>query len=397
MLLEAKRFIYERARQINNPVIRDFLRRAYARKGVRPHKIVYSGASYDPYDDGESELQKAFRSSDPYDVLDAGPQIVDAVDNVLVFMPTYAPDKKNIGLPPRPLAPLGHKALRDRCLNETLETPWLYLDAIDSIKDVLGPKAHLVVADFRSSDEIRKVLVEHQRNAKMPNYELWLSDEPESQWKAMNLVLMHKLGKKPNIKSVVYTSSDVIWWQASFLSECSLEFRKDFDAHILYPTMTRAENDVPYQQASLPRDMDSFVVDLCNAYVAVYNADFFRTFDNKYPDLFRNCFTESFLPMMLRAMGGVQKIVPRANCWHQKNADMWLDASNVPYAHSKELPVFTEAWAKLMAYKATKPWDASAIPFLKQLLYREPSYYESTAYAIYKEGVEVSKHKGVIL
>lgn len=394
MFLQAKRLIHQKAENISNPALRALLLKSYAwYKNSRVREAIV-GPAYDPRDDGERELLRAFRSKNPYAVLDALPEVTEAVEDVLVFMPTYAPDKTEIGQAPRPLSPLGPTQLRERCLAETLGSPWIYLDAIDSIKHVLGANVRLVVADFRSSEEVRNVLLDHQRKAGMPNYELWFADEKDSQWKAFNLVLADKLGKKPALKYVVYTSSDIIWWQKSFLSECWLEFRKDFDAQILYPTVVRAENDVPHQQASLPRDKDAFAFDLCNAYIAVYRADFFRAFDGKYPDIFRNCFTESFLPMMLRALGAKQKIVPRANCWHNKNADMWNDPAQGTYAYLKEHPVFTATWEKLRAHKAAHPWDVSVIPFLKNLLFKNKEYYENTEYSIYREGREISRHKG---
>jgi hypothetical protein len=99
---------------------------------------------------------------------------------------------------------------------------------------------------------------------------------------------------------------------------------------------------------------------------------------------------------MLRALGGYQKIVARANCWHQKNADIWQDDKGGAYFSDKEMPVFVDTWGKLSEFRAAHPLDATAIPFLKKLLYRDDSYYASTRYDIYRNGAKVSSHQGVM-
>ncbi len=319
------------------------------------------------------------------DALDHPPAFGEAPEKLLVFMPTYAPEKPVASEHTRPVEPLPMEKLRERCHSNALSTPWTYLDAIDSIHHVLGDTAQLVVADFCSSKPIQKILQHHQAASNMPSYELWCAEKPHSQWLAMNLVLQQKL-QDPNIEYVIFTSSDIIWWQRSWVAEALLAMRKDADMYIGYPTVTRAENDLKYQEATGPRDEAPFTAGLCNAYVAVFRADFFRLLNNKYPDIFRNCFTESMIPHLLKAMGAHQCVIPRANCWHYKNGDIWQDDTGADYFYGKERPVYNDVKQAILEYRKEHPLDIRALPALQKLLYREDSYYMGVDYTIYKEG-----------
>lgn len=331
-------------------------------------------------------LWNAYGLINPRATLSRPPICMPILADTLVFMPTYAPDKEVTQAAARPALPLSLAAIRHRCLGNRNHAPWMYLDAIDSIRATLGREAQLVVADFRSSEGIRDILRTHQASADMPNYELWCSEQKHSQWQAMNLTLREKLRAQPNLQWVIYTSSDIMWWQRGWLGEILLAMNRDANAWVAYPTVTSGERFVDYQLGSGPKNKPAFRADLCNAFVAVFRADFFRLLDDKYPDIFRNCFSEAFIPLLLQCFGAHQIVVPRANCFHYGGGDAWRDEAGSMYAGAAERPLYDKLWQELNQFRRDNAVDIKALPFLKKLLYRDESYYQGVAYTVFKSG-----------
>lgn len=315
------------------------------------------------------------------------PTIV-SVPEALVFMPTYAP--KGVVSPgyrdPRMATYLN---LMHRGWNRQYQSPWTYLDAIDSVFHVLSTHANLVVADFRSSDAFREVLLEHQRGLNAPNYELWFSDAPESPWVALNAVLLNKF-MNGTFSYFIHTTSDLIWSQRGWLRECILEMNRDQDCLITYPTVTTAAANVAYQAAPLPEDKDPFTVSLANAYCRIFHRDFFAAYGYRYPDIFRNCYTETFLPFMLDALGKTQKMVPRANCAHCEGLDIWEAEDGTTYAAGIEHQQFLEILAGCKAMLSRFPGQAEQRDHYRQALYMDIDYYRALNIRRFRNGVEVT-------
>ena len=315
------------------------------------------------------------------------PTIV-SVPEVLVFMPTYAPNGV-VGPGLRSSGILeSYLTLMRRGWRRDYHSPWTYLDAIDSIFHVLSTDVHLVVADFRSSDAFRAVLLEHQRAIGAPNYELWFSDKPESPWVAMNKVILDKF-KDGTFNYFIHTTSDLLWTQRGWLRECILEMNRDADCLITYPTVSTVAANVAYQGASLPEDKDPFTVSLANAYCRIFHRDFLAAYGYRYPDVFRNCYTETFLPLMLDALGKTQKIVPRANCAHCEGLDIWAAEDGTTYAAGLEYQQFLDILAGCKALLSRYPAQAEARDHYRKALYMDAGYYDRLPVRRFRNGNEI--------
>ncbi|MGE0272082.1 MAG: glycosyltransferase family A protein [Alphaproteobacteria bacterium] len=306
---------------------------------------------------------------------------------ILVFMPTYAPTAVvRSGLRDYRARPYTDLLLRSR--QRDYSVPWTYLDAIDSIFHTLSTQAHLVVADFRSSAPVRDELLRHQGwyGSNAPNYELWLGDEKDSQWRVFNAVLKEKLPQH-RYDFIVYTSSDVIWTQRGWLTHCINAMRQDWDCWITWPTVTRASADVPWQKASGAVDKEPFEASLCNAYVAVFRREFFEAYGGRYPDVFRNAYTEAFQHYMLKAMGKRQLVIPRANLSHCEALD--TEFRDDPSVYEREQPIYDSAMKEIREWLTTNDMGVNLRPILLRNLYREPSYYDGLAFTRCRQGQKV--------
>ena len=208
----------------------------------------------------------------------------------------------------------------------------------------------------------------------------------------MNATLLNKF-KAENFTYFVQTTSDLLWTQRGWLSECILEMNKDFDCAISYPTVSTVAANVAYQGAALPVDKDPFPVSLANAYCRVFHRDFFEAFDYRYPDIFRGCYTESFIPMMLSSLGKVQKIVPRANCAHCEGLDIWTAEDGTTYAAGLEYDSYLEIMNQSKELLRNDPGKVELRDFLKKTLYRDMSYYDDLKIERYKMGERVTSLK----
>lgn len=278
-----------------------------------------------------------------------------AGNEILVFMPTYAPDAGHEDGCARPLLRLSMDQIADR-INmlgaKSRARPWLYMDAIDSVLNMC-PQADLVVADAMSSDIIRNGLAMHHRNS--GGYNLAFYPDKLSQWVVLNDILSRHATE--HTKYFVYTSSDIIW-AMDWVAEAIKEFDKDPRLQIIFPTVNAGDPAMPLQLAPGPRDidiidpalhMDSAGVEAArapclNAYAMIFRIDFLKRYGG-YPDVFRNCFSESFLYYLCEAMGGKMALAPRCWCYHHNGADAWTDTSPAQgglYFYSAEKPLFDE-------------------------------------------------------
>ena len=243
----------------------------------------------------------------------------------------------------------------------------MYFDAIDSILNT-RPDIKLVVVDGRSTDSVREHLQKHiEAN---PDYNLWFLPEKTSQWLILNDV--YKLYSTPETKYFVYTSSDVIWLQ-DWIGEAIKEFEKNPKLQILFPCVSCGDPNLPCQIASGPRDIDPFKppyqtaakAPVLNAYAMIFRMDFLRKYDG-YPNLFRNCYTESFLHYLCEAIGGEMRVMPRGWCFHWGEGDKWT-SPNSAYYYTEEYALFQETMSNL---KLAQGLGALTPEFLKKLLWK---------------------------
>lgn len=296
---------------------------------------------------------------------------------ILAYMPTYAPDAKSEDQCGRPFIRLTMDEIAKR-INElgrkSRGRPAIYMDCIDSIVNQ-RPDVELVVADARSSDEVRQGLAEHHKAA--GGYELAFYPEKMSQWVVFNDVLARHA--KEDTEYFIYTSSDIIWAN-DWVSAALKEFDEDPSLQILFPMVNTGDMAMPLQLAPGPCDMDlidpadhmnSIGVQAArapclNAYVIIFRMDFLKTYGG-YPTIFRNCFTESFLYYMAQAMGGKMRLAPRCWCYHHMGVDVWIGEGGF-YHYSAEKPTFDRIMDEVQYARSKGTMD---VAFLKSVLYKE--------------------------
>jgi len=247
------------------------------------------------------------------------------MSKIVCFVPTYSPVDEAVrnGISTRPFTRLPQNEILARLQNSHgRDKPWMYMDAIDSIKNV-RPDIQLVVADAKSTESIRAGLSSHHMQA--GGYILEFYNDRQSQWKLFNDVYK----AHEDCDYFVYSSSDVIW-PADWVAEATKEFEKNPKLQILFPLVSCGDGNIPCQVAKGPRDEDPIPppydphgkAPVLNAYVMIFRMDFLRAYGG-YPNVFRNCFTESFLAYMCQAIGGEMRLLPRGWCWHWSLGDKW--------------------------------------------------------------------------
>ena len=294
---------------------------------------------------------------------------------ILAYMPTYAPDAKEEESHGRPFTRLTIGEIADRINNlgqRSRTRPYVYMDCIDSIVG-MRPDVELVVADARSSDIIRAQLSEH--HTKAGGYELAFYPEKMSQWALMNDIMRRYA--KDDTEYVVYTSSDIIW-SMDWVGEAIKEFEKDPTLQILFPTVSTGDVAIPIQIANGPVDKD--LIDpkdhisclgmaaarapCLNAYAIIFRKKFFDTYGG-YMDIYRNCFTESYLYYQCEAMGGKMRLMPRGWVYHHNGVDVWIGPGG-HYHYVAEKPTFDKMMDEVqLARKENK----MTVDFLKRTLY----------------------------
>ena len=295
---------------------------------------------------------------------------------ILAFMPTYAPDAKDEDSYGR----LAERMTTDKIAERTnllahrsRKRPWVYMDCIDSICN-MRPDIELVVADAKSSDPVRKWLIEHHKNSGV--YELALYPQKMSQWVLMNDIL--KRYAKEDTQYVVYTSSDIIWYGSDWVGEAIKEFERDPNLQILFPFVNSGDAALPIQISEGPKDeelidpadhmdcpgMAAARAPCLNAYAIIFRADFFKKYGG-YPTAYRNCFTESFLYYMAEAMGGKMRLMPRGWVYHHNGIDVWIGEGGF-YHYSAEKPVFDKMMNEVQLARTENRMTPE---FLKGLLY----------------------------
>lgn len=306
-------------------------------------------------------------------------KITDYRRNILAYMPTYAPEAGEEDGFARPLVRLNMDQIADR-INvlgpKSRNRPWVYLDCIDSVVNQRAD-VELVVADARSSEIIRTQMAIHHKQAK--GYELAFYPEKLSQWAVMNDILARH--SKPETEFFIYTSSDIVW-AMDWVSEAVKEFDRDPALQIVFPMVNAGDLSMPLQLAPGPCDMDMLDpadymhtigvkaarAPCCNMYVAMFRMDFLKTYGG-YMDLFKNCFTESFLYYQCEAMGGKMRVMPRGWCYHHNGIDVWVSEKGF-YGYTSEKPIFDKVMDEVEKARNEK---AMTVEFLRDKLYRKNS------------------------
>ncbi len=286
------------------------------------------------------------------------------MSRIVTYMPTYSPDDGVSSEARRPVKRLKVPEIVGRLKKQFAYRPWAYLDAIDSILNVGGDN-QLVVVDGKSTESIREVLKSHNTEC-YRQYELKLYPQKLSQWRIFNDVFNQYC--KEDTEYFVYTSSDIIWVD-NWVEKAIEEFEKFPQVQILFPTLSSAcTNDTPWQMAPGAVDEDSFEKELCNAYVMIFRMDFLKKYGG-YPNVFRNCFTESFLYDMCREMGGEMRVFPRGWCYHHGAMDKWkmkTDQGITYYNFSNDKPRFDKIQYAIEKHKKVGTFSSDV---LKELLY----------------------------
>lgn len=291
------------------------------------------------------------------------------MSKIVAYMPTYSPFTEADTACPRPYVRLSQEQITERIKSrDSMRKPWMYMDAIDSVVNI-RPDIDLMVADGRSTDSIRAGLQQHQKET--GGHRLVLYPNRESQWKIFNDIFYGFTGA--DTEYFIYTSSDIIW-QMDWVKEALKEFEANPKLQILFPTMSSGDRHASWQLAPGPRDKDAFVppwqdearAPVLNAYVMMFRMDFLRGY-NGYPTLFRNCYTESFLYYMCKAMGGEMMVLPRGWCFHWNEGDKWQENGS-SYYYNQEFELFEATMNKLQFQQSFGPLTPG---FLRNLIYKQ--------------------------
>lgn len=296
---------------------------------------------------------------------------------ILVYMPTYAPDteavdEEDMG---RPYERRTNEQIAERIARLGFLSrirPAVYFDCIDSVLNV-RPDIDLVVADARSTDSIRTGLQKHRETS--GEYDLALYPEKMSQWTVLNDVLKRHACEAT--RYFVYTSSDIIWTM-DWVGEALKEFEKDPSLQIVFPCVNQGDPLLPVQILSYPHDealidparhtecpaMKAARAPCLNAYAMIFRMDFLRTYGG-YPDVFRNCFSESFLYFMCEAMGGKMRLMPRGVCYHHSGVDAWTGEGGY-YNYTAEKDKFERIMDQVDGMRAR---GNLSVDYLKGILY----------------------------
>lgn len=288
------------------------------------------------------------------------------MSKIVCYVPTYSPDNEANMEWPRPYDRATNQEILSRINTDKGRIrPWLYMDAIDSIINI-RPDIELIVADGKSTDSVRLHLSKHHElNG---GYDLELYPEKMSQWEIFNDIY----NKNKDAEYFVYSSSDIIW-QMDWVSEAIKEFEKNPKLQILFPCVNRGDPNLPSQIAREPRDLppiippyqDAAKARVVNAYAMIFRMDFLNTYGG-YPNVFRNCFTESFLAYMCEAMGGEMRIMPRGWCFHYGEGDKWVTPGSA-YYYTEEKFTFQKIINEVLMYRAM---NLMTIDYLKKTLYK---------------------------
>lgn len=297
--------------------------------------------------------------------------------DILAFLPTYAPDAGTEDGCNRPLIRLTNEQIAQRINvlgQKSRARPYIYMDCIDSVVNT-RPDVDLVVADARSSDVVRESLSIHHKQA--GGYQLAFYPEKMSQWALLNDILVRHA--TDDTKYFVYTSSDIVW-AMDWVGEAIREFEKDPSLQIIFPTVNSGDIAIPVQLASGPKDvglidpadhmdcpgMAAARAPCLNAYAIIFRMDFFRKYGG-YPDIFRNCFTESFLYYLAQAMDGKMRLCPRAWCYHHNGVDVWIGEGGF-YHYGAEKHTFDRIMDEV---QTAKDENRITVEFLKGILWKK--------------------------
>lgn len=289
--------------------------------------------------------------------------------STICYIPIYGPTSKPNMDWPRPLTRLSNQEIKSRIESgRGNEKPWMYLDAIDSILNI-RPDIKLIVGDGRVSDSLRDIVKKHHL-ANGAAYDIMMYDEPQSQWKIFNDII--KTYCADDTKYFIYSSSDIIW-HMDWVGEAIKAFEANPKLQILFPLVNRGDPNLPCQIANQPHDIDPILppfqgaarAPVLNAYAMIFRMDFLRAYGG-YPNVFRNCFTESFLAYMCDAVGGEMRLLPRGHVHHYGEGDKWTTPGSA-YYYTEERLLFQDVMNKVLMHKAMGRMN---VEFLKKTLYK---------------------------
>lgn len=292
------------------------------------------------------------------------------MSEIIAFMPTYSPDTEAVIAGLRPYIRATNQEIVARALDGVVRPkPSVYFDAIDSVLNT-RPDIKLVVADGKSTESMRQELTKHHF-ANDAKYDIMLYAEKKSQWWIFNDII--EKYATSDTKYFVYTSSDVIW-HMDWVGEAIREFERNPKLQILFPCVSRGDLNLPCQVAAGARDLDLIApphqsharAPCLNAYVMIFRMDFLQTYGG-YPDIFRNCFTESFLHYMCEAMGGQMRLMPRGHVLHYGEGDKW-ETPGSAYFYTEEALMFQTVMNGVLMHKAL---GRMTVPYLKETLYKK--------------------------
>lgn len=284
---------------------------------------------------------------------------------IVCYTPTYCQSEAE--LLNRPYTRLPQSEIDQRVRNpENRSRPGMYFDVIDSILNT-RPDINLVVADGRSTDSVRTYLERHHDSN--GGYELKLYPEKMSQWAIFNDIY----NDNKDADYFVYSSSDIIWHH-DWVGEAVKEFEKNPKLQILFPCVNKGDPNLPCQIAPgirnldpiLPPYQDAAKARVINAYAMIFRMDFLHTYGG-YPNVFRNCFSESFLNYMCEAVGGEMRVMPRGHVFHWGEGDKWGTEVGSPYYYNEEKFVFQAMMNELLMYRAMGLVNKE---YLKKKLYK---------------------------
>jgi len=284
---------------------------------------------------------------------------------IVCYVPTYSQTEAEVLT--RPYTRLSTAEIMDRTNDiKNRSKPGMYFDVIDSI--INNPtKVDLIVSDGRSTDSIRDALLLHQRQS--GGYELKLYPEKMSQWLLFNDIY----NEHKDADYFIYNSSDVIW-HMDWVVEAIKEFEKNPRLQILFPCVNKGDPNLPCQIAKGVRDLDPILppyqdaakARVLNAYAMIFKMDFLHQYGG-YPNVYRNCFTESFLAYMCQAIGGEMRVMPRGHVFHWSEGDKWGQEVASPYYYNEEKFAFQSMINELLMCKAMNMMNKD---YLKKKLYK---------------------------
>ena len=164
-----------------------------------------------------------------------------------------------------------------------------------------------------------------------------------------------------------------------WVAEAEKEFEADPTLQIVFPTVNAGDVSIPVQLAPCPHDlplidpadhmdcigMAAARAPCLNMYAAIFRMDFLKKYGG-YMDIYRNCFTESFLYYLADAMGGKMRLMPKGWCYHHNGGDVWIGEGG-HYHYLAEKPTFDKIMDDVQYMRSMRMMTPE---FLKGILWK---------------------------